>query len=71
MCGRFVRISPVEKITRHFGVTLVLVSKTPADYNVTPQKEVLVVNVDGERQLTSCRIASLMGKGPGHRAKND
>jgi len=54
MCGRFVRTSPVEKIVKRFEAKQALVSEVGPDYNVAPQRKIIVIDNDmGDRRLTA------------------
>jgi putative SOS response-associated peptidase YedK len=55
MCGRFVRMTPIPKLAKHFKVKEVLATDPGPGYNIAPTYEILIVNNEGVKQLISCR----------------
>lgn len=56
MCGRYVRISPVEYVADEFDVRRKASLEVGPEYNIAPSQPVLIlVNRDGEKQLRLCR----------------
>lgn len=54
MCGRFVRSSSVEKISRIFGINEPSIDIEPS-YNIAPSQTVIMIYNDGVRRLRLCR----------------
>lgn len=52
MCGRFVSSSPPDDIARYFGATVdTHAADLPANYNVAPTNDVMVVYEDGSARM--------------------
>ena len=63
MCGRFVSVSSPQLLAERFGVAETVLPEHPADYNVTPRAQVLVVRerpprADHDTEVT--RVLSLV-----------
>jgi len=55
MCGRFVRLSPTPVIVKRFNVEKTFLPEISPSYNISPDKDVLIVNQEQQRQLLHCR----------------
>ena len=54
MCGRFVRSSSVASIAEEFNVGQASLEMAPS-YNISPTRDVIILNHTGRRQLVKCR----------------
>ncbi|MDD3977880.1 MAG: SOS response-associated peptidase [Methanomicrobium sp.] len=55
MCGRFVRISPIQVIKKRFRVKHVLPPSVPPSYNVAPNQVVIIITDLGQRNIVPSR----------------
>jgi putative SOS response-associated peptidase YedK len=54
MCGRFVRITPIPVIAERFKAKQLFADLAPS-YNIAPTQEVVIINIEGMRQLIQCK----------------
>jgi putative SOS response-associated peptidase YedK len=54
MCGRFVRVTPIPIVARHFRAEEVHADPGPG-YNIAPSQEIVIINNEGKKQLVPCR----------------